>query len=48
MIAKHGKPFVRLVRVDDRAPREPGIAEGRLTDAFFEPSPEEELEPWGQ
>ena len=48
MIAKRGKPFVRLVRVDDRAPREPGIAKGRLTDAFFEPLPEEELEAWGQ
>jgi prevent-host-death family protein len=48
VIAKRGKPFVRLVRVEDRAPRQPGIAKGQLTDAFFEPLPEEELEAWGQ
>ena len=48
VIAKRGKPFARLVRVEDRAPREPEIARGRLTDAFFEPLPEEELKPWGQ
>jgi prevent-host-death family protein len=48
VIAKRGKPFVRLVRVDDRAPRRPGIAKGRLTEAFFEPLPDEELEAWGQ
>ena len=48
VIAKRGKPFVRLVRVEDRALREPGIAKGRLTDAFFEPLPEEELKAWGQ
>ena len=48
VIAKRGKPFVRLVRVEDRAPRCPGIAKGRLTEAFFEPLPDEELEAWGQ
>ena len=37
VIAKRGKPFARLVRIEDRAPRQPGIAKGRLTDAFFEP-----------
>ena len=34
VIAKRGKPFVRLVAVEDRSPRRPGIAKGRLTDAF--------------
>ena len=48
VIAKRGKPFVRLVRVEDRAPRVPGIAKGRLTEAFFEPLPEDELDAWGQ
>jgi prevent-host-death family protein len=48
VIAKRGKPFVRLVRVEDRAPRRPGIAKGKLTDAFFEPLPDDELEAWGQ
>ena len=48
VIAKRGKPFVRLVRVEDRTPRRPGIAKGKLTDAFFEPLPDDELEAWGQ
>jgi prevent-host-death family protein len=48
VIAKRGKPFVRLVAVEDRSPRRPGIAKGRLTDAFFEPLSDEELEAWGQ
>lgn len=48
VIAKRGKPFVRLVRVEERAPRRPGIAKGRLTEAFFEPLSDEELEAWGQ
>lgn len=48
VIAKRGKPFVRLVRVEDREPRRPGVARGRLTDAFFEPLPDDELEAWDQ
>jgi prevent-host-death family protein len=48
VIAKRGKPFVRLVAVADREPRRPGLAKGRLTDAFFEPLPADELEVWGQ
>jgi prevent-host-death family protein len=48
VIAKRGKPFVRLVRVEDRAPRVPGIAKGRLTEAFFDPLPDDELDAWGQ
>ena len=48
VIAKRGKPFVRLVRVEDRTPRCPGIAKGRLTDAFFEPLPDDELVAWDQ
>lgn len=48
IIAKRGKPFVRLVAMEDREPRRPGLAKGRLTDAFFEPLPEDELEAWSQ
>ena len=48
VIAKRGKALVRLVAVEDNTPRRPGIAKGRLTDAFFEPLPDEELEAWGQ
>ena len=46
VIARAGKPLVRLMPVDTRTPRKPGLAEGRVTDAFFEPLPEEELEAW--
>ncbi len=45
-MAKHDKPDARGVRVDERAPRQPGIASGRLPDAFFEPLPAAELAPW--
>ncbi|MCZ6503953.1 MAG: type II toxin-antitoxin system Phd/YefM family antitoxin [Gammaproteobacteria bacterium] len=46
IIAKSGKPVARLVPLDYREDRVPGIAEGRLTDAFFEPLPAEELDFW--
>jgi len=48
LIAKAGKPVARLVPVAAKKPRQPGIAKGRVTDAFFEPLPEEELEAWQQ
>jgi prevent-host-death family protein len=46
VIARAGRPVVRLVPVEDRTPRRPGLAKGRVTDAFFEPLPEEELDAW--
>ena len=46
IIAKAGKPIARLVPADRSEPRVPGIAKGRVTDAFFEPLPEEELAAW--
>jgi prevent-host-death family protein len=48
IIARAGKPIARLVAVEERLPRVPGIAKGRVTEAFFEPLPEEELEAWEQ
>ena len=45
IIAKSGKPVARLVPLDYLEDRKPGIAEGRVTDAFFEPL-DDELEPW--
>jgi prevent-host-death family protein len=48
LIAKSGKPVVRLLPVNDRSPRVPGIARGKVTEAFFEPLPEEELKARGQ
>lgn len=46
IIAKAGKPMVRLTPVENRAPRQPGIAKGRVTDAFFQPLPDQELSAW--
>jgi prevent-host-death family protein len=46
VIARAGKPLVRLVPVQSQAPREPGIAKGRVTETFFEPLPDEELDAW--
>ena len=46
IIAKAGKPIARLVPVDERSPRVPGIAQGRVTEAFFAPLPNTELEVW--
>lgn len=48
LIAKAGKPIARLVPIAAKKPRQPGIAKGRVTDAFFEPLPEEELAAWQQ
>jgi prevent-host-death family protein len=46
IIAKAGKPYAKLVPLEPVTKRVPGIAEGKVTDAFFEPLPEEELEKW--
>lgn len=47
IIARAGKPCVRLVPLVDDA-RMPGAAKGkaRLTEAFFEPLPEDTLRAW--
>jgi prevent-host-death family protein len=47
IIAKGGRPFVKLAPVIV-ADRTPGAAKGkgRVTEAFFESLPEEELEAW--
>lgn len=46
IIAKSGKPFVKLVPLEPVAQRTPGIAHGTLSDAFFDPLPEEVLQQW--
>jgi prevent-host-death family protein len=46
IIAKAGKPYAKLVPLSPVKERMPGIAKGALTDAFFEPLPERELEAW--
>jgi prevent-host-death family protein len=46
IIARAGKPCAKLVPLVEPGLREFGFAKGRLTDAFFEPLPEEELRAW--
>ncbi len=48
VIAKAGKPVARLTAVELAAPRRPGRLKGRVTDAFFESLPPEELDAWQQ
>jgi prevent-host-death family protein len=48
VLAKAGKPYARLVPLEAAAPRKPGALKGKfkLTKAFFEPLPAEELGRW--
>jgi len=47
IIAKAGKPWAKLVPFEPiLKERTPGIAEGEVTEAFFDPLPEEELQHW--
>ena len=46
IIAKAGIPYAKLVPVLPVKKRQPGIAKGAVTDTFFEPLPDEELEGW--
>lgn len=46
IISKAGKPYAKLIPLQAPTKRTPGIAEGRVTDAFFDPLPEEELGQW--
>ena len=48
VLAKAGKPYARLVPLEEPQPRVPGIAEGWIDEAFFEPLPESELKAWNQ
>jgi len=48
VIAKAGRPVVRLVPVAEATPRQPGIAKGRLTDAVIDPLDPDELATWDQ
>ena len=50
ILAKAGKPYAKLVPLEEKKPgRQPGQLAGilpPLSDAFFEPLPEEELRAW--
>ena len=48
-IARNGKPVARLVGIQPRGKRQPGILKGRIEipdSFFFDPLPEEELRRW--
>ncbi|MBT4286709.1 MAG: type II toxin-antitoxin system Phd/YefM family antitoxin [Deltaproteobacteria bacterium] len=46
IICKAGVPWAKLTPFTEDKKRIPGIAIGNVTDAFFEPLPESELEKW--
>ncbi len=46
IIAKAGKPYAKLVPLSPVTKRTPGGIQGAVTDSFFEPLPEEELQAW--
>ena len=47
VIARAGKPMVRLVPVATAAPRQPGLLKGlSLPDGLFDPLPENERAVW--
>ena len=47
-IARRGAPVARLVAYRPKGKRQPGALKGKIkiTDAFFEPLPEDELKLW--
>lgn len=46
IIAKAGKPLAKLVPLQACSTRQPGIAHGAVTEAFFEPLSDQELSTW--
>ena len=46
ILAKNGRPCARLVPLEKPKARRPGLLEGKVEDAFFEPLPEAELAAW--
>ena len=46
VLAKAGKPYARLVPLEGRKHRVPGIVEWKVDYLFFEPLPDEELNAW--
>jgi prevent-host-death family protein len=46
VIARGGRPVVRLVPVGDPQPRPVGFVAGSVPESFFEPLPDDELARW--
>lgn len=48
ILAKSGKPYAKLVPYEALGGRRPGVAEGRLTEDFFNDLPDDELRAWNK
>jgi prevent-host-death family protein len=48
IIAKAGKAIARLVPLERKVPRKPGLLKGQLAESFFDPLSDEDLVKWGQ
>lgn len=48
IIAKSGKPIAKLVPLDHRSPRVPGIAKGEVGLEILDPLPDSDLDGWNQ
>lgn len=46
VLARAGVPVARLLPFDPPGDRVPGLIRGRLTDAFFDPLPDADLDAW--
>lgn len=46
VIARDGTPIARLVPVGPPPPRDVGFVPGQVSDSFFEPLPDDELDRW--
>jgi len=47
IVAKNGTPIARVIRIEPVTRRPMGFVEGKVTAAFFEPLPDDELEGLG-
>lgn len=46
ILAKGGRPYAKLVPINDDGKRTLGFVPGKISDAFFDPLPPEELDRW--
>jgi len=46
ILAKAGRPYAKLVPIEKSTKRPLGFVPGKVSDAFFEPLPAEELDHW--
>lgn len=46
ILAKGGRPYAKLVPINDDERRPLGFVPGKISDAFFDPLPDEEIERW--